>query len=145
MLGTVSPVAKNLVNVTYDALWKGIETVKPGSTVGDIGFAIQSYAHKHGYNVVRDYCGHGIGKEMHEEPQILHFGQPATGVVLHEGMTFTIEPMINQGTHKTKVKKDGWTVFTRDKKLSAQWEHTILVTATGAEILTLRSEEAHLL
>ena len=140
-VGQVSPIAKKLIDVTYEAMWKGIATVKHGSTTGDIGSAIQTYAEKHGYSVVREYCGHGIGQEMHEEPQILHFGQANTGIRLSEGMTFTIEPMINQGTPKTKLKKDGWTVVTRDKKLSAQWEHTILVTSTGCDVLTLRPEE----
>ncbi len=140
-IGTVSPIAKRLVDVTYEAMWKGIDTVKHGTTIGDIGFAIQQHAHKHGYSVVRDYCGHGIGKEMHEEPEIVHVGSTGTGLKLEAGMTFTIEPMVNQGTYKTKLKKDGWTVVTRDKKLSAQWEHTVLVTATGAEVLTLRDSE----
>ena len=141
-IGTVSPLASKLIDVTYEAMWKGIDTVKHGSTIGDIGFAIQQHAKKHGYSVVRDYCGHGIGKEMHEEPQILHVGHAGTGLTLEAGMTFTIEPMINQGTYKTKLKKDGWTVVTRDKKLSAQWEHTVLVTETGVEVLTLRPSEA---
>lgn len=141
-IGTVSPIAKKLIDVTYEAMYKGIETVKHGSTIGDIGAAIQQYAQKHGYSVVRDYCGHGIGKEMHEEPEIVHVGSAGTGLKLEAGMTFTIEPMINQGTYKTKLKKDGWTVVTRDKKLSAQWEHTVLVTATGAEVLTLRDSES---
>ncbi len=140
-IGSVSPIAKKLINSTYEAMWKGIMCVKPGATTGDIGYAIQSHAEKLGYSVVRDYCGHGIGREMHEEPQILHFGRRGTGITLKEGMTFTIEPMINQGTHKTKLKKDGWTVVTRDKKLSAQWEHTLLVTSSGVEVLTLRNEE----
>lgn len=140
-IGDVSLIARKLVSVTYDAMWKGIETVRPGSTTKSIGIAIESHAKKFGYSVVRDYCGHGIGQEMHEEPQILHYSQDSDDVVLKEGMTFTIEPMINQGTHKTKLKKDGWTVVTRDKKLSAQWEHTILVTNDGYEVLTLRSEE----
>ena len=109
--------------------------------MGDIGYAIQKYAENCGYSVVREYCGHGIGREMHEAPQVLHYGQPKTELKLKEGMVFTIEPMINQGTHKTKTKKDGWTVVTRDRKLSAQWEHTILVTSDGFEVLTLRDEE----
>ncbi|WP_339720248.1 type I methionyl aminopeptidase [uncultured Paraglaciecola sp.] len=141
MIGNVLPNAKKLVDVTYDAMWKGIECVKPGATTGDIGHAIQTYAEHHGFSVVRDYCGHGIGREMHEDPQILHFGRPHTGTALRAGMVFTIEPMINQGSYKTKQKKDGWTVVTRDKKLSAQWEHTILVTPSGFEVLTLRNEE----
>ncbi|WP_341206945.1 type I methionyl aminopeptidase, partial [uncultured Psychrosphaera sp.] len=130
--------AKRLVKTTYDAMWKGINVVKPGARLGDVGYAIQKHAEQAGYSVVREYCGHGIGREMHEAPQVLHYGRPNTGLVLEAGMTFTIEPMINQGTHKIKTKKDGWTVVTKDKKLSAQWEHTILVTQTGFEVLTLR-------
>ncbi len=141
LLGNVAPLAKRLVDKTYDAMWQGIRLVKPGATLGDVGHAIQQYAEKHGYSVVREYCGHGIGREMHEEPQVLHFGQRGQGLVLQEGMTFTIEPMINQGKAKVKTKKDGWTVVTSDKKLSAQWEHTIAVTADGYEVLTLRDEE----
>lgn len=136
-----TPLARKLVSVTYEAMWQGIKIVKPGITLGDIGHAIQSYAEKYGYSVVREYCGHGIGREMHEEPQVLHVGKPNSGMVLVEGMTFTIEPMINQGEAKIKTKKDGWTVVTRDKKLSAQSEHTILVTKDGYEVLTLREEE----
>ncbi len=141
LMGNVSPTARKLVDVTYEAMWAGIKTVKHGAMLGDIGSAIQNYAEKHGYSVVREYCGHGIGKEMHEEPQVLHFGSANSGMQLQAGMTFTIEPMINQGSHKTKLKKDGWTVVTRDKKLSAQWEHTILVTQNGYEVLTLRPFE----
>lgn len=141
MIGEVSPLAKKLVAQTYDAMWQGIRAVKPGATLGDIGFAIQQHAAANGYTVVREYCGHGIGRAMHEGPQVLHYGKPNTGLVLREGMTFTIEPMINQGEAKVKLKRDGWTVVTRDKKLSAQWEHTIAVTATGYEVLTLRDEE----
>lgn len=141
LIGEVSPLARRLVNATYEGMWKGIKAVKPGATLGDIGNAIQSYVESQGYSVVREYCGHGIGKEMHEEPQILHYGKPGEGPVLQEGMVFTIEPMINQGDSRIKTKKDGWTVVTRDKKLSAQWEHTIAVTADGFEVLTLRPEE----
>ena len=141
MIGDVTPVAKRLVDKTYEAMWEGIRVVKPGATLGDIGYAIQSHAQKHGYSVVREYCGHGIGREMHEEPQVLHYGQLGKGLVLQEGMVFTIEPMINQGKAKVKLKKDGWTVVTSDKKLSAQWEHTIAVTSDGYEVLTLRAEE----
>ena len=141
MVGEVSPMATRLVEKTYAAMWQGISVVKPGATVGDIGFAIQQYASANGYSVVREYCGHGIGREMHEAPQILHHGRPGTGLVLREGMTFTIEPMLNQGEAKVKLKNDGWTVVTRDKKLSAQWEHTIAVTADGYEVLTLRDDE----
>ncbi|MEM7887783.1 type I methionyl aminopeptidase [Morganella morganii] len=136
-----SPLARKLVKTTYDAMWKGIQQVKPGATLGDIGSAIQHYAESRGYSVVREYCGHGIGREMHEAPQVLHYGVRGKGTELKEGMTFTIEPMINQGGAKIKTKKDGWTVVTRDKKLSAQSEHTILVTATGYEVLTLRADE----
>jgi len=141
LMGNVSPTARKLVDVTYEAMWAGIKTVKHGAMLGDIGSAIQNYAEKHGYSVVREYCGHGIGKEMHEEPQVLHFGSANSGMQLQAGMTFTIEPMINQDSHKTKLKKDGWTVVTRDKKLSAQWEHTILLTQNGYEVLTLRPSE----
>lgn len=142
LIGDVSPKAKHLVDSTYEALWKGIRAVKPGATLGDIGHAIELHAAANGYSVVREYCGHGIGRKMHEPPHVLHHGKPNSGVVLREGMTFTIEPMLNQGTANVKVKSDGWTVVTRDKKLSAQWEHTIAVTADGFEVLTLRSEES---
>lgn len=135
------PVARRLVDSTREAMWAGIRQVRPGATLGDIGHAVQSHAERQGYSVVRDYCGHGIGREMHEEPEVLHYGRPGAGLVLTEGMTFTIEPMINQGTAKTRTHRDGWTVVTRDKKLSAQSEHTVLVTATGYEVLTLRPEE----
>lgn len=141
LIGDVSPLARRLVKKTYEAMWKGIKAVKPGATLGDIGHAIQTYVESNGYSVVREYCGHGIGTEMHEEPQILHYGKPGAGEVLREGMVFTIEPMVNQGDSKIKTKKDGWTVVTRDKKLSAQWEHTIAVTADGFEVLTLREGE----
>lgn len=136
-----SPQARRLVKTAYDAMIKGIQTVKPKATLGDIGHAIQTCAESAGYSVVREYCGHGIGREMHEEPQVLHYGRKNTGLELKPGMTFTIEPMINQGSFKTRTKKDGWTVVTKDKKLSAQWEHTILVTETGYEVLTLRAGE----
>ncbi|APC11524.1 MULTISPECIES: type I methionyl aminopeptidase [Providencia] len=136
-----SPLARKLVKDTYAAMWEGIKQVKPGATLGDIGSAIQHYAESHGYSVVREYCGHGIGREMHEDPQVLHYGVRGKGIELKEGMTFTIEPMINQGGMKIKTKKDGWTVVTRDKKLSAQSEHTVLVTKDGYEVLTLRDEE----
>lgn len=143
LIGEVSPLARRLVDKTYEAMWRGIRAVKPGATLGDVGYAIQTFAGDHGYSVVREYCGHGIGREMHEDPQVLHVGQPGKGVVLREGMTFTIEPMINQGTARVKLKRDGWTVVTADKKLSAQWEHTIAVTADGFEVLTLRAEEVN--
>ncbi|TEW51435.1 type I methionyl aminopeptidase [Psychromonas algicola] len=136
-----SAEAKRLVKTTYEAMWEGIKVVKPKATLGDVGNAIQKHAESAGYSIVREYCGHGIGREMHEAPEVLHYGKAHSGLTLEEGMTFTIEPMINQGTKKIKTKKDGWTVVTRDKKLSAQWEHTILVTETGYEVLTLREEE----
>ena len=142
LIGDVSPLARRLVKKTYEAMWKGIKVVRPGATLGDIGHAIQSYVESNGYSVVREYCGHGVGQEMHEEPQVLHYGKPGEGAVLREGMVFTIEPMVNQGDSRTKIKKDGWTVVTRDKKLSAQWEHTVAVTADGVEVLTLRQDES---
>lgn len=141
MIGEVKPIAKTLVDTTYEAMWRAIRLVKPGIKLGDIGHAIQSHAESKGFSVVRDFCGHGIGQEMHEEPQVLHYGRPGTGLTLKAGMTFTIEPMINQGVFKTKTKPDGWTVVTKDKKLSAQWEHTIAVLDDGFEVLTLREEE----
>lgn len=141
MMGEVTPLARRLVDKTYEALWEGIRAVRPGARLGDVGHAIERHAQMHGYTIVREYCGHGIGRAMHEEPQVLHYGQPGKGLVLQEGMTFTIEPMVNQGKAKVKLKNDGWTVVTGDKKLSAQWEHTIAVTANGYEVLTLRDEE----
>lgn len=140
-IGSISPQAQRLVDHTYQAMWQGISAVRPGATLGDVGAAIQRHAQQQGYSVVREYCGHGIGTEMHEAPQVLHYGRAHTGLTLQPGMTFTIEPMINQGTAKVRTKRDGWTVVTADKKLSAQWEHTIAVTADGYEVLTLREEE----
>jgi methionyl aminopeptidase len=137
LAGNVGEEARELVRITHECLMRGIEVVRPGAHLGDIGHAIQTHAEAHGYSVVRDYCGHGIGYEFHEDPQVLHYGKPGTGVRLEEGMTFTIEPMINMGTDKSKVLADGWTVITADGKLSAQFEHTIAVTADGFEILTL--------
>ncbi|MCG7535882.1 type I methionyl aminopeptidase [Pseudoalteromonas sp. OOF1S-7] len=133
--------ARSLVDDTITALWRGIEQVKPGATLGDIGHAIGDFARLKGLSVVREYCGHGIGTQMHEAPEVLHFGRPGTGLKLEPGMTFTIEPMLNRGSHRVKTLKDGWTVVTRDRALSAQAEHTILVTPTGFEVLTLREEE----
>lgn len=135
--------AKRLVDVTQQCLYKGILVVKPNATLGDIGHAIQSHAEKNNYSVVREYCGHGIGQKMHEDPQVMHYGKPGAGTVLQEGMTFTIEPMINQGKADVKhIEKEGWGIaVTKDRKLSAQWEHTLLVTKTGFEVLTLREEE----
>ncbi|KZN64270.1 hypothetical protein N473_15085 [Pseudoalteromonas luteoviolacea CPMOR-1] len=141
VMAAAQGLAKKLVQTTYEAMWQGIKQVKPGATLGDIGHAIQSYTEERGYSIVREFCGHGIGSEMHEGPDVLHFGKPHEGLSLKPGMTFTIEPMVNQGQPKVKTLKDGWTVVTRDRKLSAQWEHTILVTDTGYEILTLREEE----
>jgi len=142
-VGTPAAHAQRLVDVTQQCLYKGISVVKPGITLGDIGHAIQQHAEKNHYSVVREYCGHGIGKKMHEDPQVMHYGKPGTGAVLQEGMTFTIEPMINQGKADVKhIEKDGWSIaITKDRMLSAQWEHTILVTKTGFEVLTLRDEE----
>jgi len=141
MIGEVSPQARRLVSTTYEALWKGIRTVRPGARLGDIGHAIEKHAKKAGYSIVREYCGHGIGQEMHEEPQVLHFGRPGTGVMLREGMVFTIEPMLNQGRRSVDTLDDGWTVVTTDGKLSAQFEHTVAVTSDGVRVLTLRPDE----
>ncbi len=142
-IGEVKPFAKRLVDTTQQALYAGIRQVKPGATLGDIGHAIQSVAHQQGYSVVREYCGHGIGQKMHEDPQVLHYGQAGQGMKLQAGMTFTIEPMINQGKADVKhLQKGGWMIaVTKDRKLSAQWEHTLLVTETGYEVLTWRQEE----
>jgi methionyl aminopeptidase len=133
--------ARRVVQIAHDCLVIGIKQVRPGARLGDIGFAIQQYAEANGCSVVREYCGHGIGRGFHEDPQVLHYGQAGTGMVLEAGMTFTIEPMINIGKRNVKLLPDGWTVVTKDHSLSAQWEHTILVTATGAEVLTLRKGE----
>lgn len=140
-VGQVAPHAKKLAQITQECLYKGIELVKPGTRLGDIGFVIQDYAERNHYSVVREYCGHGIGKVFHEDPQILHYGSKNTGMELREGMTFTIEPMINAGKRYTKLKSDKWTVETKDGRLSAQWEHTLAVTANGVEVLTARKEE----
>ena len=137
LVGKVPAHAKRLVDITKDCLFAGINEVKPGATLGDVGFAIQHLAEKNHYSVVRDYCGHGIGQTYHEEPQVMHYGQKGEGLKLEEGMCFTIEPMINLGSHHSKVLQDGWTVVTKDGKLSAQWEHTVAVTSNGHEILTL--------
>lgn len=142
-IGATASHAKRLVDVTQQCLYQGIKIVKPNITLGDIGNAIQQHAEKNHYSVVREYCGHGIGQKMHEDPQVMHYGKPGEGMALQEGMTFTIEPMINQGKADVKhIQKDGWGIaITKDRMLSAQWEHTILVTKTGFEILTLREEE----
>jgi methionyl aminopeptidase len=141
-VGAVPSHAQRLIQISQECLYKGIELVRPGVRLGDIGHAIQTHAEANYYSVVRDYCGHGIGDEFHQEPQVLHYGRPGTGLELLEGMTFTIEPMINAGKHGTKLKRDGWTVETQDGRLSSQWEHTMLVTADGVEVFTARSEEA---
>ena len=140
-VGEPSVLARRLVNVTHDALWKGIAVVRPGARIGDIGNAIQRFVEGEGFSVVREYCGHGIGREFHEDPQILHYGNAGSGMELQPGMCFTIEPMVNAGKRQVKLLPDGWTVVTRDRKLSAQWEHTLLVTEDGVEVLTLRTEE----
>lgn len=141
-VGTIAPHADRLINVTQECLYLALEMVKPGVTLGDIGHIIQRHAEKHYYSIVREYCGHGIGKDFHEEPQVLHYGRPGKGLELKPGMTFTIEPMLNAGKRHTKLnKKDGWTVTTRDGRLSAQWEHTLGVTESGCEIFTRRSDE----
>ena len=141
LVGKCAPHNERLVRITQECLYEGIKAVKPGAFLGDIGHAIQSHAEKNYYSVVEDYCGHGIGTVYHEEPQVLHYGKPGKGLQLKEGMCFTIEPMINQGTKYCKTLKDGWTVETKDGRNSAQWEHTIAVTSSGSEILTLRQDE----
>ena len=141
LVGKVPSHAERLCAVTRECLYKGIAQVRPGARLGDIGHVIQQHAEANYYSVVRDYCGHGIGRQFHQDPQVLHFGRPDTGMELREGMTFTIEPMINAGKRHTRLKSDGWTVETRDGRLSAQWEHTLAVTADGVEILTLRKGE----
>ncbi|MBA16314.1 MAG: type I methionyl aminopeptidase [Sphingomonas sp.] len=140
IVGNAPPAARRLVRVAQEAMWKGIGAVRPGAHLGDIGFAIERHAKRHGYSVVREYCGHGIGREMHEDPQVMNFGKPGRGMMLREGMVFTIEPMVNQGSRMVETQEDGWTVVTRDGRLSAQFEHTVAVTADGVEVLTLRSD-----
>ena len=139
--GETSILADRLCKVAQEAMYRGIETVKPGSTIGDIGHVIEQYVESERFGVVREYCGHGIGTVFHDEPQVLHYGQGNSGMILEEGMTFTIEPMVNGGDWKTKLLGDKWTVVTKDHSLSAQYEHTLLVTKTGVEILTARPEE----
>ena len=138
LVGNVSPQGRRIARVAQDAMWAGIRAVRPGASLGD---AIEEHAKKNGCSVVREYCGHGIGRDMHEEPQVLNHGRPGRGLLLREGMTFTIEPMVNLGRAKTVTRDDGWTVVTRDAKLSAQFEHTVAVTANGVEVLTLRQDE----
>lgn len=136
-VGTVTPQAQRLCDITYDCMWLGIAQVRPGATLGDIGYAIQKHAEASGYSIVREFCGHGIGKKFHEDPQVLHYGKPGTGLKLQQGMMFTIEPMINAGKRDIRQMGDGWTIVTKDRSLSAQWEHTILVTADGYEVMTV--------
>ena len=136
-VGPPSIAARRLVETTYDALWHGINEVEPGKTLGDIGHAIQKFTESNGFSIVKEFCGHGIGKNFHEAPQVLHYGTPNTGEILLPGMTFTIEPMVNAGKANVRELSDGWTIVTKDKSLSAQWEHTILVTENGYEILTV--------
>ncbi len=140
-VGDVPTHVKRLVTITRESMFKGIEQVKPGTTLGDIGRAVQKHAESNRYSIVREFCGHGIGKNFHEEPQVMHYGRPGQGEVLKAGMIITIEPMVNIGKRHVKVLADGWTAVTKDRSLSAQWEHTILVTETGYDILTLRQEE----
>jgi methionyl aminopeptidase len=137
MVGKCPVQAERLSRIAHEAMWEGIRQVRPGARLGDIGHAVQRHAESHGYSIVREYCGHGIGRVFHEDPQVLHYGEPGTGLELLPGMTFTIEPMVNAGKRHVKLLPDGWTVVTKDHSLSAQWEHTVLVTAGGVEILTL--------
>ena len=136
-VGKPPPHAQRLAETCFAAMWRGIEVVRPGAHLGDIGHAIQRFVEEHDYSVVREYCGHGIGRVYHEDPQVLHYGEPGTGLELQPGMTFTIEPMVNAGKRHVRLLPDGWTVITKDHSLSAQWEHTVLVTAGGFEVLTL--------
>ena len=140
-VGKPLPHAQRLTELTYEAMWLGIRTVRPGARLGDIGHAIQRFVEANHCSVVREYCGHGIGRGFHEDPQVLHYGTPGTGLELEPGMTFTIEPMVNAGRRDVRLLPDGWTVITRDHSLSAQWEHTILVTGQGFEVLTLGADE----
>lgn len=136
-IGEPSIQAKRLCDVGFEAMWRGIRTIAPGHRLGDLGHTIQQYVESQGYSVVREYCGHGIGRVFHEDPQVLHYGEPGTGLEIVPGMTFTVEPMVNAGRRHVKLLGDGWTVVTKDHSLSAQWEHTVLVTADGFEVLTL--------
>ena len=136
-VGTVAPHARRLCEITYQAMWHGIKMVRPGALLGDIGHSIQKFSEAQGYSVVREFCGHGIGRNFHEEPQVLHYGRPGTGVQLQSGMVFTIEPMINAGRRDIRQLGDGWTIVTKDRSLSAQWEHTVLVTDDGFEVMTV--------
>lgn len=141
LVGDVAPSARRLVRVAQEAMWHGIRVVRPGAYLGDVGFAIERHAKANGYCVVREFCGHGIGREMHEAPDVMNFGRSGTGLRLMEGMTFTIEPMINAGSRRVFTRNDGWTVVTKDGKLSAQFEHTVAVVPGGVEVLTMRKDE----
>jgi methionyl aminopeptidase len=142
-VGKPPVAAQRLTEVCFEAMWRGIRTVKPGTRLGDIGHAIQEYVESLNFSVVREYCGHGIGRIYHEDPQILHYGEAGTGLELQQGMTFTVEPMVNAGKRHVRLLPDGWTVVTKDHSLSAQWEHTCLVTATGVDVLTLGAADRH--
>ncbi len=142
LVGKAPAHAQRLIETCFAAMWRGIETVRPGAHLGDIGHAIQSFVEENDYSVVREYCGHGIGRVYHEDPQVLHYGEPGTGLELKAGMTFTIEPMVNAGKRHVRLLPDGWTVITKDHSLSAQWEHTVLVTDTGFDVLTLPANGA---
>jgi methionyl aminopeptidase len=141
LIGKPGVQAKRLAQVAYEGMWLGIEQIAPGKRLGDIGYAVQQHIEKNRFSIVREYCGHGIGRVFHEDPQVLHYGQAGTGYELREGMTLTVEPMVNAGKRNVKLLPDGWTVVTKDHKLSAQWEHTVLVTADGFEILTLGADQ----
>lgn len=139
-VGKVNPAAQRLMDITHEAMWIGIRRVRPGTRLGDIGAAIQSFVEGEHLSVVREYCGHGIGRIFHEDPQVLHYGEAGTGLELKAGMIFTVEPMVNSGKRHVRLLGDGWTVITKDRSLSAQWEHTVLVTESGYEVLTLSAE-----
>jgi methionyl aminopeptidase len=141
MVGKENVLASRLAKIAYEAMWLGIRELGPGKRLGDVGAAIQQYVEAHRYSVVREYCGHGIGQQFHEDPQVLHYGKPGTGMELREGMTLTVEPMINAGKAAVRLLPDGWTVVTKDRSLSAQWEHTCLVTPDGFEVLTLGAQD----
>ena len=140
-VGKPPVIAERLSRVCFEGMWEGIRAIRPGSRLGDIGYAVQTFVEGHRFSVVREYCGHGIGRVFHEDPQVLHFGRPGTGIELVPGMTITVEPMVNAGRRDVKLLADGWTVVTKDHSLSAQWEHTVLVTDTGFEVLTLGAED----
>jgi len=140
-VGKPSVQAQRLTTTCFEAMWRGIGQVRPGARLGDVGHAIQSFVEENGFSVVREYCGHGIGRVYHEDPQVLHYGEPGTGIELVPGMTFTVEPMVNAGKRHVRLLPDGWTVVTRDHSLSAQWEHTVLVTESGVEVLTLAAHD----